>query len=399
MTDEAGGAPAPAEPVSTPDVPATPPNPVEIDNVDHEAVAKANAEAKKAQEPAPEPDKKPKSTRDALKDAAAKVSAKSDTKPVETEAKTQDKAEKPAEKAEPAKDAAKTTDDPAKTQDRDETGKFKAKTDPSGGAGQDQQPKPDSGSHSEAPSRFSNDAKAAWATAPESVRAETHRALREMDAGIAEYKEKLEPLKRFDEMAKAQGTTMAKAMENYTQIDALLQKDPVAGLEKVCSSLGFSLQDVVNHVSQQKPDEARQRLEAENRDLKQRLSQLTNHVQTSAMSEAQKQIEAFKADPAHHRYDELEPAIARYLSNKSAETLEEAYRMADLFHPAKDGPQPAPQGQPPAAQTRTTPDPAAQTQRGTRSITGAPSAGSNPAARKPSTSIKDSLKRAMAQAG
>lgn len=399
MTDDAGGAVAPAEPVSTPDAPVNTPNPVEIDNVDHDAVAKANAEAKKTEEPAPEPDKKPKSTRDALKDAAAKVNAKSDTKPVETEAKPTDKAEKTAEKPDQGKEPDKKPEEPAKAQDRDETGKFKAKDAPAGGAGQDQQPKPDTGSHADAPARFSTDAKAAWANAPEAVRAETHRALRELDAGITEYKEKMEPLKRFDDMARANGTTMAKAMENYTRIDAMLQDNPVNGLEEICRSLGFSLQDVVNHVSQQNPDERQQKLEAENRDLKQRLSQLTNHVQNSAMTEAQKEIDAFKADPAHSRYEELEPVIARYLSNKTAETLEEAYRMADTFHPAKDAPQPAPQGQPQAAQTRTEPDPAAQTQRGTRSITGAPSAGSNPAARKPSTSIKESLKRAIAQAG
>jgi hypothetical protein len=92
---------------------------------------------------------------------------------------------------------------------RDEKGRFKAKEQTAAsteeqkpleaGADKTKTPVADKvpGGHAEPPARFSADAKAAWATAPEAVRAETHRALKELSDGLSQYQQVFEPLKPF----------------------------------------------------------------------------------------------------------------------------------------------------------------------------------------------------------
>jgi hypothetical protein len=172
MSDVAGGVDAPAEASPAAVEPVAPPNPISVNNEAPEP--KEGAKVDDKTEPA-----KPLSAREALQKARDKV----DAEPVASkEAKLDNKAvEKPVAKAEPVK-----SDGPARSED----GKFAAKTADGEKTETVQQPaaKVEAGKPAtpaaDAPARFSTDAKAAWATAPEPVKAEVHRAIREMEAGI-----------------------------------------------------------------------------------------------------------------------------------------------------------------------------------------------------------------------
>ena len=171
MSEEAGAAPAAAEPVSVPEAPSEASEQTEIEVT-------------------------PRASLDRAFDAVEQ--AEREAAPAEA---TPAKAVKPT-------DAAPTAEG---GQPRDEHGKFKAKdAAPETPAGDE--PKPDTAQaadvegkkeetakaeedkpagdtpFAEPPSRFSPDAKAAWKDAPAPVQAEIHRAVAELEKGIEKYR-------------------------------------------------------------------------------------------------------------------------------------------------------------------------------------------------------------------
>ena len=187
MSDVNGAAPAAAEQASLPmDTPVQPPAPIESTGPTPDPKPEPKAEAK------PEKADKPStSISEALKKAEAKVAAEKDTKPAKDAPKTEAK----DTKAEPKE---VKTDGPV----RGEDGKFAPK-EPKAEAKADTTETP----WREAPKRFSEDGKRDWDKAPDSVKAEAHRAINEIEKGIKEYKERFEPLKHYDEMARRTGAT------------------------------------------------------------------------------------------------------------------------------------------------------------------------------------------------
>lgn len=333
-------------------------------------------------EPQAAPDPKPVSTREALEKAAAKV--EKDTK----------------EPADRGKDMPKPVQSEA--QKRDETGKFAPKADQQQPV-QEPNKAPEQAKathHNDAPARFSTDAKAAWATAPESVRAETHRAIRELEQGYEKHRaaaDAYEDIREFDDLAKRSGTTMRQAMSNYVGIEMLLRQDPIAGLEQVANNVGFSLRDIAAHILGQSPDQVQSQTDATVRALKQEIAELrsqvggvSNTVQGQRTAETVKAIEEFADN--NPRFEELADDIEFFLTSGRAKTLDEAYGLAERLNPAPRSTH-SPALTPPSA------DITAQTVKGSRSVTGAPGPGSDPVAGKPSSSIRDALKRAAAAAG
>ena len=381
MPDFDGGAAAPADSAPVPVEPVAP-------------VAEATNPISTEREPAPEPKAeepaKPISAREALAKAAEKVNA----------------ADKPADKAAPVKSEGAT---------RDETGKFAPRAgdaakpadatqtahaaDPSKVAPTTATPAGD------APARFSPDAKAAWVTAPEPVKAEVTRAIKEMEAGIEKHRasaEAFEPVRKYADMARQGGTTLDKALEAYVGMENMLRQDPIKGLNAVCENMGLSLRDVAAHVLGQTPDQTASQSDATVRELKAEIAALKQQVGGVTQTFAQQrenatieQITAFASKPEHARFDELADDIAFFLQSGKTQDLSEAYALAERLNPAPAS-APAPQT---AAIPAPAPDLTAQTRKGSLSITGAPSPGSNPANRQPSSSIKDALKRAQAAAG
>jgi hypothetical protein len=299
-----------------------------------------------------------------------------------------------AETKEPAKFVAKEATEQASNQpDKADSGqKADAKPD---------EPEKTATTFSEPPKRFSPDAKAEWAKAPEPVRAEITRAVSELEKGLSEYQQRWEPIKHFDEMARQHGTTIDKAMANYVGIEQKLAADPIAGLSQICDNMGFSLRDVAAHVLGQTPDQAASATDAANRHLRQEIAQLKQEltgVSTTIKSHAEqatlKQIEAFSADKP--RFEELADDIAFFLQTGKAQDLQEAYSLAERLNPdparSKAINEAIDAFEPEAAKP-------AQPRKGNLSLSGAPSTGSNPATRKPPSTARDALDNAFARIG
>lgn len=383
MTDVVDTGPAPAAPEATAvpinEAPVTPPNPIESNGP----------------EKAPEPvETKPSSS---VKEAIAKAEAKLKEAP-KAEAKPEPKA-----KAEPAKEEPK-----AEPRPRDETGKFASKQ-PAQAAEKPQespeakpvpeQPKTET-RFREAPKRFSDDAKQAWETAPEPVKAEIHRAVKELEEGIGKYREAFEPLKPYVQLAQQHNTTIDKALGQYITFErALRSSDPAqrdAALHDVFHTAGVNPREWAAQLLNQTPDQITSQQDATIRELRQQISRLEQQVggvtQTvQQQREAATLQEVTQFAEAHPRFEELANDIAFFMQSGRASTLSEAYELAERLNPAP-APAPAPVPIIPA------PTPVAHTDKGTKSISGTPSHGSSPAKQAPSKSIRDALKSAMARA-
>lgn len=377
MEDLNGGASAPAEPsaVASTQETTTPPNPITTDPKPAETKPEPKAEEKKAP-----------TTREALKAAARKVSEKdkesdaADKKPAPVQ--SQDKKTLPEPK--PAKEepaTAKAVDTKPATEER----------------------KPEPTGHHAAPARFKSDAAAMadWEKAPEPVKAAIHRTVRELEAGIEKHRvsaEEFDKVRDFHDLATRNNTTLRDAMTRYTNFERALLTDPMRGLNMVCDYIGVSLRDVAAAIMGQKPEQAQSQNDATIRELRQEIATLkqslggvTSTMQQQREASVGADVQKFAAE--HPRFEELAEDIAFFIKSGKTKDLAEAYSLAERLNPAPTAPAPA------APQTRTAPDPQAQTLKGAKSVTGAPTAGSDLATKRASTSIKDSLRRAVAQAG
>lgn len=377
---------------AAPEVVAVPENPISVDNVDHEAEAREAEAAAKAKEPKPKDEAKPLTTRETIEKAAAKIEA--DEKAKATEPKDKDKdaeAATKAERDEKGKFAPKVAAEAAEKTSAEVKEPAKAEVAPVAKA-----------PHDEPPARFSADAKATWATVPEPARAETHRALRELESGIEEHRKQWEPVKPYADMAKQYGTTIDAALERYVAFDKDLNEDLIGGLDRIIRDKTGGqqgLKDIIGQLTGQKPEQAQSEAATTIHRLEQKISQLeksiggvTGHIQSQTAQTINQQVATFAADKPN--FEALADKVAEHI--QTGKSLEEAYDQAvtDAQEMAKRLgfiPQ--------AAEPDPAPAPSAQTDKGTKSITGAPSAGSAPAAKKPSSSISDAVRRAMQAAG
>lgn len=379
MSEDTGAAAAAAEPIAAPEAhteQVTPPNPIDSQGPQPTPPEPKAAEAK------PE---KPASIKDALAkaDAELKANPKEPAKP-KTEVKSEPKAETKEVKS----------DGPI----RDQSGKFASK-DPKAETQPEASPE---GSKDtpwrESPKRFSDDARRDWEKAPDSVKAETHRAIREIEDGLKEYQKRWEPLKEYDRLAREEyGTTIKDALDRYTGLEKkLMSADPrekFSALQHLFDYADINMREFAAQLAGVTPEQSSvhfegqlQALRGQLAEAQERLSRYERKEQDATMQTVEQFAEK------HPRFDELSTTIAKFLENGFAENLDEAYAMADRLKPA------AAQASPetpviPATETAP-PQPRAQ-----KSIAGTPTPGSSPAQRKASPSIKEALQRAMAQAG
>lgn len=400
-------APAAAEPVGTPIETNVTPNPVETGNP-----AKQEPAVERGQPPSGE---ERKSIDDIIKGAHEKAAAKvAEKEKAAPEAKEPVKAKEDAPKAEKdAKPEPKAeAKEPVKTAERGEDGKFVSKDaqkQPQEPAQTQEQPS-QRAPHHEAPARFSADAKAEWEGASESVKAETHRALRELEQGHQKYKadaEQYERLREFDELARTNGRDLKDSLSNITRIENTMKQNPIAGLDMVLRELGMkkadgspvTLLDVAAHVMNQKPEERAMQqnttiagLQAKIAQLEQQFTGVSQSIQQQQQNASVQQVQAFAKD--HPRFDELSNDIEFFLKSGRTQDLSEAYTLAERLNPA-------PAASPQELLTPAPMPPSLVNPAGQKSISGAPSSGSDPAIpakrKGQNTSIDDALKRAQAR--
>ena len=355
-----------------------------------------------------------------------------EAKPAPKEAKPAPKEVKPAPKAD---DAGKDVK-PEEGRERGDDGRFKAKDDDGGEqknaeAPQGDQkppetpPKPETPQKvHDAPDRFKAEAKAEWANTPDVVKDEVVRMRTELEAGFEKYRagaERYEQLRQLDEYV-AQNSSekdMGKLLTNYMNFERWMRSDFNSALDALFEKAGVSpldyaervLEAAINGDAQGNGTQPQAQHDPMLDQVNQKLDLLMEDRQQRAESEQNQQIagiiDRFIAGdpqnnvPPHPRYKELEGDIEKLLTSGLASTLEEAYDKADRMKPATDGASFSdPFSQTEAAPApRPDPDPQAQTERGQKSISGAPSSGSNPSSRKPSKSIREALTRAVDQVG
>lgn len=249
-------------------------------------------------------------------------------------------------------------------------------------------PLPETAPYRNAPQRMTDRAKAEWPTTPESVRADVYRMHTEFDGAYKRYKgdhETMKTLRPFERMAKEHGTTLQRALTNYTGMEQKLRTDVVGGLDIIVNNLNLrtpdgerlTLRDVAYHILNQSPEQHKLR-QSENAQSaqSQQIGQLHQMVSTlaSGIKEMQYErqfantrtaIDRYAEDGKHPRFDELADLIEQEI--KLGFDIDTAYQRAEMLRPATR-----------AAQTRTNGNgngTQAQARPVDRSIHGAPDAG------------------------
>jgi hypothetical protein len=394
MSTDLGAAPAAADSAPAPAPQAEPevvslPNPIDV-----------------APQPAPEPkpeEKKAPSTREALDKAFKTVEAKqAEAKKPEAKPPAEVKAEAKAPKVEAKPEPAKADEgrDPV-------TGKFTPKAvseKPADAAKPVDAAKP-SHTAEDAPARFTETAKAKWASADPEIRGEVRRMERELTEGYQKHKAAADrdgSLAEFHDMATKSGTTVKDAMARYVGIENKLRQDLLGGLDEVVSNATqgkYSLRDIAAHVMGQKPEEVQSQSDATIRELKQTVQRLEQQIggvtQTITKQREQSTLTEINAFAEKHpRFEALSNDIAFFMTTGRAKDLPEAYELAERLNPA---PAKATEIPPKVAETAAdTPDLAEQIRKGSKSPSGDPSPGSEPAVRKPSKSNREAVDRSFA---
>lgn len=359
---------------------------------------------------APEPEK-PVSTRDALKAAREKVEAEDKTTPkpvaekiakVELKAKVEPEA-KPVEKPRGEHGHFATAKTDAENAAAEEAAKSKVESKP---------PAPGQPDHRVPPTRYSAEAKAGWDATPDPVKMETHRAFRELEAGIQKYREPATryetTFKQFDDIAQQSGIPVEKraaVLNEYISLDRGLN-DPktfVPTVEKILNGRGVTLQQFAEHVLGQR-GQAPQSKTAEQIALERIEQRLDNREKAEQERNRQQQtnqlaqqVDTWSKGKEH--FDMLADRIAQIIisdrlspDDAYAKALTEAQELARAFN-GDSGSEPSPK---PAA-ALSAEEIADQTRKGSKSIKGAPGSGSAPATAKASSSIRDALRRAQAR--
>ena len=268
---------------------------------------------------------------------------------------------------------------------------------------------PDHAPYREPPPRFSEAGKKDWANTSENIRGDVHRMHQEFGKAYQAYRgaaEAFHPIAKYHQMAQQHGTTLERALNNYTSMEMKLRSDPVGGLDVIVNNLNLrtpdgqkiGLRDIAYHVLSQSPEQVKQlqlgnqqtaasqqigALHQEINGLKQHLQQMHTQQQFNHTRSA---VDQFAA--THPRIDEQ--VFGKIVENelRLGFDLDTAYRRAELLNPATH-----------ADQTRTA---SAQTREPTdRSIHGSPDvAPSNGASRRPkeaSRTPRDAVLNAMSR--
>jgi hypothetical protein len=260
----------------------------------------------------------------------------------------------------------------------------------------------------EPPPRMAEHAKAQWHAAPEAVRGEFARMHHEFSRAHQHYEQlkadhhALNTVRPYYDLARQQGTTLDRVLNNFTSIENKLRADPVGGLDLIVNNLNLQaqdgrrlgLRDIAWHVLNQTPEQLRL-MQHNNAQASQAQQLAALRQQQHALAQQQQRMQyqqQFAATRSgvdrfaetHPRLDELGPVIEREL--KLGFSLEQAYQRACLL---------APGGR--AGQANRSNQSSAQQRLPDRSIHGAPSGG-NGSARRPAKATGRPVSESLADA-
>lgn len=283
---------------------------------DLEAVFKEDGDKPEAKDEKPEP---------------AMADAKPEPKEARAAADEGDDAPKPEAKGEPAKDASAEE----KPDEKDGGTKFH-----------------------EPPKTFLPDSKDVWRNVPRSVRRDIDTMVREHEEVVARTQQDVasyDRLRDYDQLARTNGRDLRESLERVNQVENLMARNPIAGLNAILMEIGprkadgqpVSLYEVAQHIVEQGPQgyqqmmaQAQQQAQPQQQPQNPEVQQLRQ--QLAQMQEDQLKatvLEPFKAK--HPRFDELKDDIAFFLKSGKVpaslshiERLAAAYDMAERINPS-----------------------------------------------------------------
>lgn len=261
-----------------------------------------------------------------------------------------EKVEPQQAEAEP-KEAPKPEPDESKSDAnaRDDKGRFAKKADDvtqdQGQPSVEGQDAPSQEAH-RAPMSWSPEAKAAFATLPDAVKAAIAKRETEVDDG---FRKKGESLKRYEpldnviapyrEKWSMRGIDEATAVKQLLAASDWLERNPREALGYLAQQYGVSLgQQAQGQPGVQSPQQAQPHPQVQT--LQQQIQQLESQFrqQTEAQEQARKaellsQIEAFRNDPANVYFDNVRPHMGALLNSGQAKDLQDAYDQAVWANP------------------------------------------------------------------
>jgi hypothetical protein len=306
------------------------------------------------QMPISEPEK-PTSARDAIEAEfknddrrQADASKRAEVKPDDAKPVTP-KDEKPTEGK---------TDEKAEAEEKPNTGAEKPEGDKAAEQKPETEQKPEQRErkHVEAPSKFLPRAKELWRNVPREVQQEWARLDQEREAETAQFKESNERygrIKDIDDLARSNGRDLRDSLVKVNQIENLMQRNPIAGINAMLMEIGprkadgqpVSLFEVAQHIVQNGPEAYQQSMRTAQEQPQQQqpnreveaLKQQVNDLHVANL-EAQVIAPFARENP---RYHELQEDIAFFLQSGKIpanlglhDRLAAAYDMAVRINPA-----------------------------------------------------------------
>lgn len=241
----------------------------------------------------------------------------------------------------------------------------------------------------------------AWAKADPQLRADISRRYTELENGLSQYQQAFAPLRDFAKLAHEAGKDLPQLLGEYRNAEMAFYSDPASAIREIAALTGFDVEDVALQLLDDDAPHPAARPNPQSdphyQQLQQQVAALQQQLQQREMAEIQSKVETFKTSAP--RFEELRGdmyrlAQAGYGAAAASELdqLKELYSIAERLKPVSaTSAQPAPIPQP-----QTTP----QTPRAAnKSVSGAPSGGSNPSQRRASKSAEDAMEHAFSQLG
>lgn len=238
------------------------------------------------------------------------------------------------------------------------------------------------------PSSWAPEAKAEFANASPVMQAAIAKREEEVAKGFEKYQD-FKGLEEFTPLVKQHGTTHAEVMKRAIGWEHAIQADPVNAVKYAAHIAGVDI--TVNGVRQPQQQAAPQQAQQQPVNVEQTVEQILRKRETES------QISAFLSDPANPHAEAVLDDMVALINTGRAKTIKDAYDSACWMRPDI-----RPQLLNQAAPATTTPKaPSAdQARRASKSITGSSAPGpSKDAGVSASSSIRDTLKQAMAAQG
>lgn len=188
------------------------------------------------------------------------------------------------------------------------------------------------------PPGWSPQSKVAFDSLPEHLKADIAKRESEINKGfekLARYK----GVDKYMDMAERGGTTLDRALEQYTGIENLLRRDVFAGVEQVLRNVGVNPVSFAqaylarNQGGQQAPNaqpQARQPAVDPREIARQVREQVQADFENQRIAES---VQKFSNDPKNRFFENVKPMMGKLLSSGAASTIEEAYDMACRLDP------------------------------------------------------------------